>query len=48
MLRDMKCKYGQGFVFARPMPLADLEIFVEQNLKFRHDGAEGDESTVRA
>ena len=33
MLRDMKCKYGQGFVFARPMPLADLEIFVEQNQK---------------
>lgn len=29
MLREMKCKYGQGFVFARPMPLADLEIFVE-------------------
>lgn len=33
MLREMKCKYGQGFVFARPMPLADLEIFVEQNQK---------------
>lgn len=33
MLRDMRCKYGQGFVFARPMPLADLEIFVDQNQK---------------
>lgn len=33
MLREMRCKYGQGFVFARPMPFAELERFVEQNKK---------------
>jgi EAL domain-containing protein (putative c-di-GMP-specific phosphodiesterase class I) len=25
LLRDMGCELGQGFLFARPMPAADLE-----------------------
>ena len=46
MLRDMKCKYGQGFVFARPMPLADLEIFVEKNQKSNHEKSEVNEFNI--
>ena len=46
MLRDMKCKYGQGFVFARPMPLADLEIFVEKNQKRNHEKSEVNEFNI--
>ncbi|WP_028828776.1 bifunctional diguanylate cyclase/phosphodiesterase [Proteocatella sphenisci] len=29
MLKQMNCRYGQGFIFARPMPLKELEKFLK-------------------
>lgn len=31
MLKGMDCKYGQGFIFARPMPRTEYEKFVIEN-----------------
>lgn len=32
MLKAINCKYGQGFIFARPMPKAEYEEFAVQNI----------------
>ncbi|MGB5824252.1 MAG: EAL domain-containing protein [Proteocatella sp.] len=32
MLIEMNCRYGQGYIFARPMPKSDYEKFVVANL----------------
>jgi len=31
-LRNNKCTYGQGYLYARPMPVADFEVFAAENL----------------
>ena len=33
LLRELKCDAIQGYVYAKPMPIADYIIFVEKALR---------------
>ena len=33
MMRSLGCRYGQGFLFARPLPHDQAEIYLRQSLE---------------
>jgi EAL domain-containing protein (putative c-di-GMP-specific phosphodiesterase class I) len=37
VLRQLGCDYGQGYLYARPMPAADLERYITQQRAARPD-----------
>jgi EAL domain-containing protein (putative c-di-GMP-specific phosphodiesterase class I) len=37
VLRELGCDYGQGYLYARPMPAADLERYITQQRAARPD-----------
>ena len=31
-LRDMQCRYGQGYLYAEPMPASDIDLYLLQDM----------------
>ena len=38
-LKRMGCEYGQGYLFAKPLPIDDAISFLKENLKKGEDSA---------
>lgn len=39
ILRDLRCEYAQGYLFAKPLAAVDAQAFIQQNQRYAPDGS---------